>query len=794
MNIAASDDSYCTTDDGEDNNNIDSKYIYINSVIIEPNEELEDIKEKVGETIKISEKLSKKILKVGSSNNKPTEIDNVVVKIWSYAKLKNTNQISKENTTNSDSHINHDNDLYHIKELSFLNQIELSIEENYLPKGVKKVLETMRKEEICQFEIPEEFITKYCIKNKINLTGQKVIFLNENNTDNENNSTECNTSSKEENILEKLLLNYSDIPNITCEKTSNITKLIKDLKNEHYHNCSFIFIIELINFFTIQNLDNEGLIKKKIIINGSKWYYPKEQDLITFSLKCYADEELLYTKEMIKVFLDEKSKQNEITLLEKRMIQNLKYGEHSEIYIQPEFFKINNSHDFIKTYPLANGRNVTFYAEMHNIEKFDYIYKDISRYGASNKKKIIKEGIGRDFPDRESYVKLKMLVKVNGKIIYNGFNSNNTLTELNMSNGNINNKAINSDNKINSNNFDKDFFYLKFCNDSDSQSYLKFRESKNQEFNITEETFDMEDDFTVSEKIYSGLNDEVFNITTNSTSKASLLDYDLKSYELPISVRKALVHMKRNEILYMQTNFIDYLEVDNIVLENISQSTDYFEKYQNFIPYSNEPKVEIIIHLFEFLHRRIFSNLPYQEKFDYLQKTKNAATEYFKQGKYYKSSKLFNNIYYRYSYGDVFGNTSKIKEDDLKNKNPQLYNELLNIKVASFLNLSNTKIKLNRADKALEVINKLLNENSSELEKDKLIKAYYYKGKALMMYNNEVEKLEQSILCFKKILEVDSLHSSVQEVGECINKCKELIESVNLKKKSLFKKMIFSNN
>lgn len=44
-------------------------------------------------------------------------------------------------------------------------------------------------------------------------------------------------------------------------------------------------------------------------------------------------------------------------------------------------------------------------------------------YGNDNKMITLQEGIGQDNPDRESFIKLKFLLRVNGKILYNGFDS-----------------------------------------------------------------------------------------------------------------------------------------------------------------------------------------------------------------------------------------------------------------------------------------------------------------------------------------------------------------------------------
>lgn len=753
------------------------------------NPEMHEITEKEREKIIISSgKLKKTIIKVGESLTKPTEIDHVMVKVKAFFTNYNENSEDKDKYTT-----------YKIKELTFETIKEFSLEEDSLPKSIKRSLESMRKQESSLVEVPFDYIHKFCHKNKIELTGKKLKDLVFDNEEKDSKRQEdirddlvnkmIDLYSQDKLVLDEVEYNISSILKQQHEElVSNNTKTtstendnnknigdIKDNKDKLHQDSLplssfFSFIITLNDFYTIQAIDHNGLVKKKIIKNGTKWYYPKDSDRISFSFKVYSDEIELYSKSLNNVFYDEAVTNKQINFLEKRLLQNLKHEEKAEIYIPPDFFVQDKTFtSFLSEYPQAKDKIITFYSEMHCIERFDYLYKDTDRYGKNNKKKVIQEGIGRDFPDRESYVKLKLLVKVNGKILYNGFNFN-----------------VNDDEDL-----------TKITNKTDSDGYLKFREKINLENDINDDNIDMEDDYNTNLSIYNRLTEEELIKESNSSdinnnthkSNDNLLDYDMKAYLLPISIRKAIVHMKRNEILYLNTNFIDYLEVKDLILQDVSsKNKEYNNSNNNNNNTNKEPKIEIVIHLFEFLHRKIFSNLSYPEKLSYLMKTKEEATKAFKNNSFFKASKLFNNVYFRFIYGDVFGNLMKIQNDDLKNKDKAVYEELMTVLVSCFLNLANCKLKLGNSQKAIEVIDKLLTEAKDFLSTDKEVKALFMKAKAYMNYS-DIENLELAILNFNMILAKELSDNVRDEAKQNIDICNKRINDINNQKKSLFKKM-----
>ena len=91
---------------------------------------------------------------------------------------------------------------------------------------------------------------------------------------------------------------------------------------------------------------------------------------------------------------------------------------------------------------------------------------------------------------------------------------------------------------------------------------------------------------------------------------------------------------------------------------------------------------------------------------------KDLANRLFKENKFYRSSKIYHNINYRYNYGDVFGSNLEENEKKLKENNPEILKKLLELRTVSHLNYANSKLKMNKfftsfetADKVLHLIN-----------------------------------------------------------------------------------------
>jgi hypothetical protein len=685
MFIAASDDSYCTTDDGgEEKENYDREGNFMNA---DNNNEIDISENKyaVGNSIPIiNNKFFKKLIKLGN-NSEVGEIDDVKVDIKCYF-----------------------NDCI-VESFNFIG--DYSLEENNFPKGVKLALKTMKENEICEIMIPFKYLLKYASKH----------------------------------MIDEIVI---------CDKSLEGTKLNKKLI-EFDENDMFLFIINVISINKCMYLDSKKLVKKKTIKEGLIGFTPKQCDMISFNLKCYADEFLLYNKDISEKHLDdlydEKLVNKEIMeRIELMLIKNVKLQEKCEIYVQPDYIKNVDGLNFFSKFPIAKDKLITYYIEVLDLKKFNYIYKNTSRYGKNNRKHVLQNGIRQDYPDRESFVKLKLLLKIDGKIVFNSFT-----------------------NKV-----EDDFNLINFRNDEDSLVYKDYREKMNEKYNYTDE--DKEDNFIVNKEIFEGF--DLSQVKSNNCFNKNHFDFDMKSYDLPISLRKVLVHMKRNEIVYFTTDFIDYMQVGDFIIQDIKSDVN------------KNVKIEFVVHLFEFLHRKIFSNLDFSDKLDFLKNCKEQATLAFKQNRFFKALKIFHNVYFRFHYGDVFGNSSKIKTDNLKENSPDLYNEILNIKISSYTNLSNISLKLGKYDKCVQIIDELLEDEMNNLDEERIIKLLYIKGFALGNNINNIESLNNAKKTLERLLGLKDNHKCFEEVKD---KLKEIISNITIienKQKNLFKKMIFKSD
>ena len=171
--------------------------------------------------------------------------------------------------------------------------------------------------------------------------------------------------------------------------------------------------------------------------------------------------------------------------------------------------------------------------------------------------------------------------------------------------------------------------------------------------------------------------------------------FDLRLYNLPIVLRKVLIHMRRNEIVKVMTNYIDYFHCNDVELKNVNTG--------------NEANIVIYVHLYKNLNRRIFSNLPHKDKYEDLMFMKELANKNFKEGKLYRACKIYQNINYRFNYGDVFGNIVDMEaaEKQFKEKDEDLFKKLMELRLASHSNLAAAKFKLGKYNSSYEVASKV---------------------------------------------------------------------------------------
>jgi hypothetical protein len=630
-----SEDSYVTTDEGEENEEqMDQGY--------ESDVEKDENKDKEGHTEYIKkENIYKNIINVGRGK-KPTDIDNVVIssKCWyNYEE----NQVEVKQFT------------FENKEFS-LDNLNDSKEDGYehLPKSLCVALQSFRKGETSKVFVKSNYIFKHFDKVKHSEPSE---FYNE----------DFRNKMKDEKIY---------------------------------------FEITLHNFFTCQNLMDHSEIRKKILHNGRMWRYPRLPDIVYYNLSCYYNDKLIYDKKDMKAELDQDI---ELFEIEKRVVQNLKVGEKAQVFVKPSYMKDKNP-EFLNKYNIENTKDTIFICEVLDLDVYDYVYKPDK--DKLSKKRILHKGFGRDSPDRESLVKAKIQIRVDNKIIYNNFEIEDIKE------------------------------YLEKHETLDT--YPEFRRLINANFNIN--NLDEDEDFVRDSKIFDSVTSKFPNLIT----------LDLRLYSIPLVIRKVIIHMKRNEITYIKTNFIDYFSAENVELNKINA------------------KIEIYIHLFEFLHRESFSKHSFEEKFRELSNMKEIANNLFKQGKFFRAGKIYSNINYRFSDGQVFSKSQEIPKE--------LETKLLDIRLSCHTNLSSVKFKLNSYNTVYNLTNKILLEMDANN-----LKAIYLHGKSCI----GLKMFEEAVQTFKKLNEISPNN---EDFLNSLKESENLLMNDIQKQKSRFKKMIFSSS
>lgn len=475
-----------------------------------------------------------------------------------------------------------------------------------------------------------------------------------------------------------------------------------------------IFEIHLIDFFPIQNLMENGEIKKKTLKEGLGTSTAKLPNKIEFSLTCKYRNDEIYKRKNEVLFLDtseieiieinDKTKANKYKLfdIERRILQAMKLREHSSIVVKPSYmlekckdfltvFKIDyekpNNYDeevkriystSVKTaqdalvherekYELFNNdtkNDLVFDCELHNLEKYEYIFKPDK--DILSKKLVVNKGFGKDSPDRESFAHIDLLIKIDNEIIFNSFNSKNFEENLKDLNFPGLNETADNPNKF------AEAFEIK----KRSEEIKTFRTQLNSKYNIElDMDLEYERDF------------KVFNDVENKFPDA--LKVDLRVYSIPIILRKVLIHMKRGELAYISTGYIDYFNHNE---KEISNKTG---------------KIQIYVLLYDFLHRKLFTKLSLEEKYEDLIQLKDLANSFFKTGKLFRASKIYQNINYRFNFGDVFGMIFEENELPIKEKNPDIYNKLNDIRISCHNNLASAKLKLGKYYSAFSTADKV---------------------------------------------------------------------------------------
>jgi len=650
-----SDDSYCTTDEG-------------NSRKEEGEEPYVPISEdKIGEEVKVKEdKILKYIEQIGTSLDKPFETDCVILQCSSYycTIVEPIKEIPLPEFCNFDG-----------KE-------EYNLSDDVFPRSLSLAITSMRENESALFKIKFNYIFKFL---DADLKGKKIY--------------------------------ENKVPAEFMDKSFR----------EKYMNSKICFKVKLIKYYVIQNLYDNSQIQKKILVPSKirKNFYATDGDIVTYSMKCIYKQKEIYNKEHVKSDLDCSLDEVHMLEIEHRILENIKIGEKSIVNVLPEYMTAKNKL-FLEQYKIDNTEPLQFIVEVFDIEHFEYVYnikKD--RY---SKTKLLHEGFGVECPDREMHVKLKIQIKINGEIKFNSFEVEDIVKD-----------------------------YLP--NTKYTEEVKNWRDEMNKKYKI--ENMDEDIDYDKAEKIF------------NELDFPGLITVDMKNYTFPILLRKVLVHMKRNEIKYIKSTFMDYFCEGDCELYNIGK----------FNVDDGKTFIEIFIHLYDFKPIKSYYKLNYEEKYENLIKYKKRADECFKKGtqaKIYRAMKIYHNLNYRFDEGDVFGSEKEKEEEKLKKEKKELYENLVKMRINVHNNFSLCKLKLGKIYSCYEGATKTLTIDSNNP------KALFLHGKSCLMLNFYKPAVE-SLRKLKK-LQPDN-HDIDETLEQAEKKYKEDLD----KEKNMFKKMFKSS-
>ena len=358
--------SSSSSGESEENNN----YEDYQGTYTSPSEDI------INEEIQLKENHIIKIIKEqGNSLYKPKEIDDIIIKCFSYYYNENKGKIMIKNFC------------------EFNGDKEINLGDKSLPRSLALCIESMRINEFAIFKIKFNYIFRF-----------------------------LDTDKKNDKI-------YTDI--------IDNKELFDDNFRKKNFNEKIFFEVKLINYFSIKNITKNGEIKKKNIFkenNNSSNSTPNESDIITLNLKCVYKKQEIYNYNNKSFELDLSYYNNEITDIELYLIKNSKLKEKNIFAIEYNYLT-QKYKKFLDKYPKflmanlkietndnnSNNDLVEFYIEIINIEKYIYIYKYKNKNNAFAKMKILKEGFGLACPDEEMFVKFKFLLKIDGEILYNSF-------------------------------------------------------------------------------------------------------------------------------------------------------------------------------------------------------------------------------------------------------------------------------------------------------------------------------------------------------------------------------------
>lgn len=145
--------------------------------------------------------------------------------------------------------------------------------------------------------------------------------------------------------------------------------------------------------------------------------------------------------------------------------------------------------------------------------------------------------------------------------------------------------------------------------------------------------------------------------------------------------------------------------------------------------------VVLTVSLFSISNTRYFYKLCVDDKLAYVHRLKAVAGEFFKQGNFAKSAKVYQKINGWYNFGDAANNYLKEEDDNFDTKNTQL----MSIKQVCFTNLTVCKFKLQEWQSVVAITDQILEMDPAS------VKAFWFRGKAFAMlkeWDNAIEALK----------------------------------------------------
>jgi tetratricopeptide (TPR) repeat protein len=148
-----------------------------------------------------------------------------------------------------------------------------------------------------------------------------------------------------------------------------------------------------------------------------------------------------------------------------------------------------------------------------------------------------------------------------------------------------------------------------------------------------------------------------------------------------------------------------------------------------------------------------------------------------------RACKIYQNINYRFNYGDVYGAMVDMEAAETKaaKEEPEIYGKLNDLKISTHSNLAAAKLKLNKFESVYDITTKIINEFDAGH-----IKALFMNGKSCI----KLRKLEEAVEVLTKLNEINP--NNEEFINE-LNNAKQELDADTKKKKNMFKKMIFSN-